>query len=145
MVIGDAKHIQQEMGQASRQGVRCGGTELNQDVLGIQEVFSVLYPENCWLYVCCISITCSVLPPLTCSFRVCSVCIQGSSLGATLVQFLRIWWPVSGPKSTYPSRSSIVHENLCPGDFPRHCCHDRHPWTPDVFSYMSFRAFGNST
>lgn len=83
MVIGDAKHIQQEMGQASRQGVRCGGTELNQDVLGIQEVFSVLYPENCWLYVCCISITCSVLPPLTCSFRVCSVCIQGSSLGAT--------------------------------------------------------------
>ena len=83
MVIGDAKHIQQEMGQASRQGARCGGTELNQDVLGTQEVFSVLYPENCWLYICCISIPCVLLPPLTCSFRVYSGCIQVSALGAT--------------------------------------------------------------
>lgn len=83
MVIGDAKHIQQEMGQAAWQGARCGGTELNRDVLGTQEVFSVLYPENRWWYVCCMSITCSFLPPLTCLFHVYSVGTQGSALGAT--------------------------------------------------------------
>ena len=86
MVVGDTKHTQQVMGQAAWQGARCGGTELNQDILGTQEVFSVLYPEDRWLCVCCMGITCSFLPPLTCLFRVCSVYVQGPTLGATAEQ-----------------------------------------------------------
>ena len=74
------------MGQAAWQGARCGGTELNQDILGTQEVFSVLYPEDRWLCVCCMGITCSFLPPLTCLFRVCSVYVQGPTLGAMAEQ-----------------------------------------------------------